>query len=109
MKNPSAITVENGYAYVLSDNGLTIFDINLPDLDLPTASSLSPAAAANGLSLNGNLAITFNEAISKGNGDLTIYGDNGSTLLETIDVNSDLVTINGTVATIDRRTISPVP
>lgn len=57
----------------------------------PTVVSLNPAASVEGVAVNSNLIITFNEPVKKGTGEIVITGT--SDVLR-IDVESDAVTID---------------
>lgn len=67
----------------------------------PTVTALSPANNATRVTTNANLVITFNESVVKGSGNILIKKKADNSVIETIDVTSNLVTISNTVATIN--------
>lgn len=66
----------------------------------PNIASLSPANSST-TNIQTDLAITFDQIISKGTGNIRIIKANTKTLVETIDVTSNRVTISGKTATIN--------
>ncbi len=77
-----------------TDN-ITWFE-NVGDTTAPTASTLSPADNATGVSTTANLVITFDEIARAGTGTLTIKLSSDSTTVETITVSGALLSGNGT-------------
>lgn len=74
------------------------------DTTAPSVKTLLPADGAIDSSLNSNFVITFDEAVSAGTGNLSIY-DSGDVLFEAIDVASAQVTSAGS----DSFVIDPTP
>ena len=66
----------------------------------PTLASSTPADNATGVAVDANVVLTFSENVTKGSGNITLYKTD-STLVQTIDVNSGLVTVSGTGVTIN--------
>lgn len=75
----------------------------LVDTLAPTTSAFSPLNNATQVDINTNLVMTFSEAVAKGTGNIVIKRASDNSIFETIDVNSNKVTGEGT-ATI---TINP--
>jgi len=74
----------------------------------PSVVSFSPTDGATNVEPNTNIVITFNQFVQKGTGDITLRdGSAGGTILQTIDVTSTSVTINGSVVTIDPPSLLP--
>ncbi len=71
------------------------------DTTPPTVSTLSPADNATNVAVGSNLAVTFNENIVKGAGNILIRRTSDNTTAFTIDVTSSTVTVSGAVLTID--------
>ena len=65
--------------------------------------SLSPANGAASVSSDSNLVLTFSDAVQKGpgTGNISILDAESNALIETVNVNSDRVTFDGTTVTID--------
>lgn len=80
------------------------------DTDPPTVTTFSPANAATGVLTGANIALTFNEAIQRGTGTITIRSGSASgTILESIDAaTSGRISISGSVLTIDPTSLLPV-
>jgi hypothetical protein len=76
--------------------GVVIFLDTTP----PAIAALSPAHNATGVVSTADLAITFDETVQVGSGNIVIKESGGSTF-ETIDVTSTNVTFSGTVVTIN--------
>jgi hypothetical protein len=88
-----------------SDDGLSIDDFSLQlnggDATPPAVATLSPANGATGIALNGNLTITFNEAIQKGTaGAITLKRLSDGAVINTTTVTAATVTVSGATATI---------
>ena len=71
------------------------------DTTPPTASSFSPGENATGVGVGANLVINFSEAIQKGTGNLVIKKLSDNSVVETIAVTADNVTVSGSQVTID--------
>jgi hypothetical protein len=66
----------------------------------PTSSAMGPMAGASDVLPSADLTLSFDESVQVGTGDIGIFLADG-TPVETIDVTSGAVTINGTEVTID--------
>jgi hypothetical protein len=76
----------------------TATSINVP----PVPITFSPAIGATGVSLDSNIIITFNGAVAKGTGNITLRENSaGGTAFSTIGVSSSSVSISGGAVTID--------
>lgn len=71
------------------------------DTTAPTISSLSPNDESDDVPIAQNLSITFTEDIAKNTGSITIYKQSDDSVVETINVLSGQVGVNGTTATIN--------
>jgi len=67
----------------------------------PTVSSLSPADEALGVRVDTDLVVSFSEYVRKGTGNIEITEYFGDAVLETIDVTSASVTVDGVDVTIN--------
>lgn len=68
----------------------------------PTLSSTSPATLATGVAIDANIVLTFSEAVSAEEGQITIIKFTDKTIFEVIRVgDSSKVTMNGAVVTIN--------
>jgi hypothetical protein len=88
-----------------ADDGLAIDDfsiqLNSADVTPPLISSLGPANNATGISLNGNLVISFGENIQKGTaGNIVIKKTSDGSVVNTTAVTSATVTVSSASATI---------
>lgn len=91
----------NNFFAGISDN--TTWNFNTNDVVAPAlaASPFIPADNSVGVALTTPLAITFNEAIQAGTGEIQLYNGIG-TLIESYDVlTSPLISFSGSVVTID--------
>ena len=69
---------------------------------VPTLSSTSPATLATGVAIDANIVLTFSEAVSAEEGQITIIKFTDKTVFEVIRVgDSSKVTMNGAVVTIN--------
>ena len=94
----------NFYAGIL-DN--TTWNFTTVDNVAPTVSTYSPANNASGVAVGANLVLTFNEAVQKGTGNITIRRTSDNADIN-ISVTSNQVTIGGTGANLNRIvTINP--
>jgi hypothetical protein len=89
---------------VIDDNrnanvGIATFTgLNVP----PVPITFSPAIGATGIATNSNIIITFDQQLSKGTGNITLRANSaGGTVLQTIAVSSEEVTISGGAVTIN--------
>jgi hypothetical protein len=74
----------------------------------PRPITFSPTDGATGISIIQNIVITYDQTISKGTGNITLRNSSGiGTVIETIDVTSGVVSISGTVLTINP--VNPLP
>jgi len=71
------------------------------DTIAPNLTSSSPIDNETGVLVNQNIALTFNENISKGTGNIVIKKTSDNSILETIDVATGLVSIASNQATIN--------
>ena len=88
-----------------ADDGLAIDDFSIQlsgtDLTPPVVSVLNPANAATGVSLNGNLVISFSENIQKGTaGNIVVKRTSDAAIVNTTAVTAATVTLSGATATI---------
>ncbi|MEM9213054.1 MAG: ExeM/NucH family extracellular endonuclease [Cyanobacteria bacterium P01_F01_bin.150] len=88
----------NAFAGLL---GNTVWNFTTADNTAPGVNSFSPADDGMAIALNTNLSITFSEAVEANVGNILLKKSNGNELVETIDVTSGAVTINGATVTID--------
>jgi methionine-rich copper-binding protein CopC len=66
----------------------------------PSIATLSPADNANGVQLDSNLVVTFDEAVAAGTGNITLHLASNDSVVETFDVTADVV-ISGSDLTIN--------
>ena len=88
-----------------ADDGLAIDDFSIrlsgSDVTPPAIAVLNPANVATGVSLNGNLVITFTENIQKGTaGNIVVKRTSDAAIVNTTAVTSATVTLSGAAATI---------
>ncbi|MEY3867975.1 MAG: hypothetical protein RLZZ338_1866 [Cyanobacteriota bacterium] len=81
----------------------TITDGVKPDTTAPISNTFSPTDNATDVAVTTNLVVKFSEAIEKGTGNLVIKKVSDDSVVETIDVTSSNVTVNGSEITIDPR------
>ena len=67
----------------------------------PVIESVIPSLNQTDVAINNNLIFTFNENITDGSGNITIYDASDNTIAEVIDISSNLVTISETELIID--------
>ena len=67
----------------------------------PTVSTLNPTDGAAGVTIGQDLVVTFNEAVQKGTGNITIHLAADNSVVQTIDVTSANVTVSGAQVTIN--------
>jgi Ca2+-binding RTX toxin-like protein len=84
-----------------SNTGSIQLNIATADTTPPTASSFSPADNATGVGVGDNLLINFSEAIQQGAGNLVIKKLSDNSVVETIAVTADNITISGSELTIN--------
>ncbi len=91
----TAFTDLTGNAFAgISDR--STWNFTTVDVTAPTITNLSPADNATEINVNSNLDITFNEVVFTKKGNISIFKLANNTLIESIDVTSNLVTGNGT-------------
>jgi methionine-rich copper-binding protein CopC len=90
---------DDGENYFAGISSTTYWDFTTQDIAPPTVSSLNPLNGAENVHVNSDLAITFNENVEIGTGDITIMNAETSLPHETINVSS--VSITGDVVTIN--------
>ncbi len=85
------------------NGGLTnqIFTIEVVDGTPPTITSLSPIDDSTNIEVDTNLEITFDKNILEGSGDLLIKDASDDSTVQTIDVTSGVVSVNGLTVTIN--------
>lgn len=71
------------------------------DTTIPTISSLSPSNGDDAVPIAQSLSITFSEEIATNSGSVTIFKQSDDSIVETINVTSGQVSINGSTATIN--------
>jgi methionine-rich copper-binding protein CopC len=84
-----------------SNTGSIQLNIATGDTTPPTASSFSPADNATGVGVGANLVINFSEAIQQGAGNLVLKKLSDNSVVETIAVTADNITISGSELTIN--------
>ncbi|MFZ6774723.1 DUF4214 domain-containing protein [Undibacterium sp. SXout7W] len=85
------------------NNGRDTLDLTtyFGDTTPPVISSTNPVSSATGIAVGANIVVTFNEAITKGSGTITLSTTDG-TPVATYDVaSSSNLSINGSTLTID--------
>ena len=93
-----ADTLTNVEYVVFSDQTITLSTI---DTTAPAVLTFSPADAATGVAVAGNIIVTFSEAIQRGTGSIVLKNAAGTTI-ETFDAaTSSLLSISGTTLTIN--------
>ena len=68
----------------------------IADTAAPIVSSNVPANNSQGITVDSNIVLTFNENVVVGTGNIIIHKTSDDSVIETIDVTSNLVTFNGT-------------
>ncbi len=101
--HPSPIDIVNYNNFFWIINFSNVYQYEATDAVAPTLSSLSPLDGATNVTGNTNLAVTFNEEVVVGSGNVSIFKSSDDSLVEAIDVTSGQVTGTAT-ATI---TINP--
>ncbi|MFC1904867.1 S8 family serine peptidase, partial [Chloroflexota bacterium] len=67
----------------------------------PTVNTYSPANGATGIAVNTNLVLTFDENVQAGSGYITIYKYSDDSLVESMDITSENITISNDTVTIN--------
>jgi len=84
-----------------ADGGSTSTIVGSPvDPAAPVVGSLSPGDDATGVPGTANLAIDFNEVVLTGTGNIQIHLASDDSVVETIDVTSGQITVDGTMVNI---------
>jgi len=91
----------NSYAGL---SGAAAWNFTVGDTNAPLASTFAPADGASSVALNATPAITFNEAVQKGTGNIVIK-DSGGSIFATIDVTSAQVAVSTNTVTITPTTV----
>jgi len=73
----------------------------------PVLTNISPLLNATDISINTNLEFTFDEDISDGSGNITIYNASTNGIIQTIDVSSSNVDISGNQVIVNPSTDLP--
>lgn len=81
--------------------GTTSWNFTTGDFDPPLIVTLSPADNAIDVAVNSDLVLTFNEAVIKGTGNILIKKSSDDSTVQTINVTSPLVTVAGSIVTVD--------
>lgn len=68
----------------------------IADTTSPILSSNVPANNSQGITVDSNIVLTFNENVVVGTGNIIIHKTSDNSVIEAIDVTSNLVTFNGT-------------
>ncbi len=89
-------TSNNSYTGISNSTTWNFTTAGCMDFVAPTVSNYSPLDNATGVSVSGNLVITFNENVYKGTGNIYIKYSSNNNVLETIAVNSASITGWGT-------------
>ena len=95
--HPSPIDIVNYNNFFWVIYSSNVYQYEATDAVAPTVSGLSPLDGATNVAGNVNLAITFNEEVVVGSGDISIFKSSDDSLVEAIDVTSGQVT--GTATT----------
>jgi methionine-rich copper-binding protein CopC len=86
----------------ISIDNLSVTAVGGTDTTPPTIASTSPVDNATGVDLSANLVATFNETVQKGtSGNVIIKKTSDNTVVDTIDITTAAVTVDGAVVTID--------
>lgn len=80
--------------------GIDDIAISVGDSLLPTATAFAPLDNATNVPVTTTPAVTFNEAVQKGTGNIVIKRSSDNSTLETIAVSSAQITVNGSLVTI---------
>lgn len=86
-----------------SRDRLAVDDISITgtggaDVTPPTASTLSPANGATGVTASSTATISFSEAVQKGTGNIRVRRISDNTTVQTIDVTTSAVTVSASSA-----------
>ena len=90
-----------------ADGIISVGEINITttaavlDTTAPTLSSSSPADDSATMAIGNNIVLTMSETVKAGTGNITICNASGDSVIEAIDVTSDLVTFSGSTVTIN--------
>ena len=82
---------KNPYTFTIKGTGTE-------DIDAPIITNFSPSNGESNIGIDSNLEITFNENITEGTGNISIFKHSDDTLVESISINDTV--INGKVVTI---------
>jgi len=90
----------NSYAGII---GTGTWNFKTEDTTAPLVipNGLSPADNANGILIDSNLVLTFDEDVVAGTGNIVIKQTSDNSIVETIAVDDSIVTISGSVVTIN--------
>jgi hypothetical protein len=75
--------------------------VAVPDNTPPEIATLRPVNGATGVGIGADLAVTFDEIVQRGTGDIVIRRTGDDSVVETIDVAGAAVTLNGRIMTVD--------
>ena len=88
----------NGWTGLLNK---TDWSFTTDDTVAPTITAISPTNSSIDIAPDSNLEITFSEELTKGSGNILIKNSNDNSIVTTIDVTSNLVSINNNIVTIN--------
>jgi methionine-rich copper-binding protein CopC len=88
-------------ATFLTKSTFTILDNDTLDTAAPILISTSPADNATNVAINANIVLTFNEAVTAGTGNITIYGFRGALVATIAITDTSQVTFSGNTVTIN--------
>ena len=84
----------------LNLNGFEL-SVAVPDSTPPGIAALRPADGQTGMGIGADLAVTFDEIVKKGTGDIVLKKAGDDSVVETIAVDGAAVTVNGRIMTVD--------
>jgi hypothetical protein len=84
----------------ISVDNVLVTSVAVGDTSPPTIASLNPASNATNVPVTTNLAVTFNEGIVKGTGDIILKLSSNNSTVQTIPVTDSAVVVAGATATI---------
>ncbi|KAF0200157.1 MAG: hypothetical protein FD170_3710 [Bacteroidetes bacterium] len=73
----------------------------IKDVNTPGVSTYNPSDNASSVVITSNLVLTFNENVQKGTGNITIHKISDNSIVQTIDVQNQAVSISNNVVTIN--------
>jgi hypothetical protein len=97
----SQMALNGGHGTVSGAPARIIFSDSTTDTTAPTVSGRSPADDATNVAVDSNLQITFSENVFKGSGNVVIKQSSDDSTVQTFDVASSAVTVNGAMVTVN--------